>query len=91
MVIDDVPVMALTISAKPSINLQSLNYEDLTLIARILETELKTNPGTRNVYTLGEYGSVLTINLDKPNMLHAGAFLHSVDDLKISLSHCKLD
>jgi multidrug efflux pump subunit AcrB len=76
MGIDDVPIMALTLSAKlfdglsssPSSNPQSLSYEDLTRIAHSLETELKTIPGTRDIYTLGEHRSVLTITLDSTRM-----------------------
>jgi multidrug efflux pump subunit AcrB len=72
MGIDDVPIMALTLSNKPSNsfpnNPQALSYEDLTRIAHSLETELKTIPGTRNVYTLGEHKSVLTITLDSTRM-----------------------
>jgi multidrug efflux pump subunit AcrB len=72
MGIDDVPIMALTLSNKPSNsfpnNTPALSYEDLTRIAHSLETELKTIPGTRNVYTLGEHNSVLTITLDSTRM-----------------------
>jgi multidrug efflux pump subunit AcrB len=66
MGIDDVPIMALTLSAKPGIS--DLSREDLTRLAHSLETELKTIPGTRDVYTLGEHRSVLTITLDSSRM-----------------------
>lgn len=66
MGIDDVPIMALTLSSKLDTN--TFNHEDLTRLAHSLETELKTIPGTRDVYTLGEHKSVLTITLDSNRM-----------------------
>ncbi len=70
MGIDDVPIMALTLSAKPdaSKGANSIGYEDLTRLAHSLETELKTIPGTRDIYTLGEHKSVLTVTLDSNRM-----------------------
>jgi multidrug efflux pump subunit AcrB len=66
MGIDDVPIMALTLSAKDSAF--PFSHEDLTRLAHSLETELKIIPGTRDVYTLGEHKSVLTITLDSSRM-----------------------
>jgi len=66
MGIDDVPIMALTLSAKAG--LLAFSREDLTRLAHSLETELKTIAGTRDVYTLGEHRSVLTITLDSSRM-----------------------
>ena len=66
MGIDDVPIMALTLSAKAG--LFAFSREDLTRLAHSLETELKTIAGTRDVYTLGEHRSVLTITLDSSRM-----------------------
>ena len=70
MGIDDVPIMALTLSAKPdaSNSANRIGYEDLTRLAHSLETELKTIPGTRDVYTLGEHKSVVTVTLDSSRM-----------------------
>lgn len=68
MGIDDVPIMALTLSTKPADGQQTFSHEDLTRIAHSLETELKTIPGTRDVYTLGEHKSVLTVTLDSNRM-----------------------
>lgn len=64
MGIDDVPIMALTLSSGDP----SLDHEDLTRIAHSLETELKTIPGTRDIYTLGEQNSVISIRLDPSKM-----------------------
>lgn len=61
MGIDDVPIMALTLSSRTTDIQQAFSHEDLTRIAHSLETELKTIPGTRDVYTLGEHKSVLKI------------------------------
>jgi multidrug efflux pump subunit AcrB len=66
MGIDDVPIMALTLSAKN--DAFPFSHEDLTRLAHSLETELKIIPGTRDVYTLGEHKSVLTITLDSSRM-----------------------
>ena len=68
MGIDDVPIMALTLSTKSGDKQQAFSYEDLTRIAHSLETELKTIAGTRDIYTLGEHKSVLTITLDSNRM-----------------------
>ena len=68
MGIDDVPIMALTLSSRTTDIQQAFSHEDLTRIAHSLETELKTIPGTRDVYTLGEHKSVLTITLDSTRM-----------------------
>lgn len=64
MGIDDVPIMALTLSSQSS----DINHEELTRLAHSLETELKTVPGTRDIYTLGEHNSVLSIRLDPSKM-----------------------
>ena len=64
MGIDDVPIMALTLSSQDS----SLTAQDLTRLAHSLETELKTIPGTRDIYTLGQQNSVLSIQLDPSKM-----------------------
>ena len=67
MGIDDVPIMALTLSAKTD-HAFPFTHEDLTRLAHSVETELKTLPGTRDVYTLGEHKSVLTVTLDSSRM-----------------------
>ena len=73
MGIDDVPIMALTLSNKPLSNtaeaLPLLDHEALTRIAHSLETELKTIPGTRDIYTIGQHNSILSIELD-PNKMN---------------------
>ena len=64
MGIDDVPIMALTLSSQDT----TMGHEQLTRIAHSLETELKTIAGTRDIYTLGEHNSVLSIRLDPSKM-----------------------
>lgn len=64
MGIDDVPIMALTLSSDDP----AMGHEELTRIAHSLETELTTVPGTRDIYTLGEHNSVLSIRLDPSKM-----------------------
>ena len=64
MGIDDVPIMALTLSSKDP----SISHQTLTQLAHSLETELKTITGTRDIYTLGQQNSVLSIQLDPHKM-----------------------
>lgn len=75
MGIDDVPIMALTLSNKAD-SPNPLSPEDLTRLAHSLETEIKTISGTRDVYTLGEQNSVLTIELD-PNKMNGHSITFS--------------
>lgn len=65
MGIDDVPIMALTLSSDDP----AMGHQELTRIAHSLETELTTVAGTRDIYTLGEHNSVLSIRLD-PNKMN---------------------
>jgi multidrug efflux pump subunit AcrB len=64
MGIDDVPIMALTLSSDDP----AIGHQELTRLAHSLETELTTVPGTRDIYTLGEHNSVLSIRLDPSKM-----------------------
>lgn len=74
MGIDDVPIMALTLSNKILANTtliegsNQLDHEALTRIAHSLETELKTIAGTRDIYTIGQHNSILSIELDANKM-----------------------
>jgi multidrug efflux pump subunit AcrB len=68
MGIDDVPIMALTLSNKVQAGSKQLDHEALTRIAHNLETELKTIPGTRDIYTVGQHNSILSIELDANKM-----------------------
>ena len=85
MGIDDVPIMALTLSNKALLNETDdqastpLSHEALTRIAHSLETELKTIPGTRDIYTIGQHNSILSIELD-PNKMNG----HSITFADIS-------
>lgn len=64
MGIDDVPIMALTLSSENP----DIDHEALTRIAHSLESELSTIAGTRDIYTLGEHNAVLSIQLDPSKM-----------------------
>ncbi|OUS40406.1 multidrug transporter AcrB, partial [Oleispira antarctica] len=68
MGIDDVPIMALTLSNKIPSGSEQLDHEALTRIAHNLETELKTIAGTRDIYTVGQHNSILSIELDANKM-----------------------
>jgi multidrug efflux pump subunit AcrB len=77
MGIDDVPIMALTLSNKITSNKvlsnktedsHRLDHEALTRIAHSLETELKTIAGTRDIYTIGQHNSILSIELSPHKM-----------------------
>jgi multidrug efflux pump subunit AcrB len=76
--IDDVPVMALTLwSDDPG-----TGVEDLSAVARTLETELKRVPGTRDVYTIGAPDRVVAVTLDPARL---AAFGLSVGEVAQSL------
>jgi multidrug efflux pump subunit AcrB len=76
--IDDVPVMALTLwSDDPG-----TGVEDLSAVARTLETELKRVPDTRDVYTIGAPDRVVAVTLDPTRL---AAFGLSVGEVAQSL------
>jgi len=58
--IDDVPIMALTLSSTNPAH----TAHDLSDIAHTLETELKRVPGTRDIYTLGAPDDIVRVTLD---------------------------
>jgi multidrug efflux pump subunit AcrB len=66
--IDDVPVMALTLwSDDPE-----TGVEQLSAVARTLETELKRVPGTRDVYAIGAPDRVVAVTLDPTRLAAFG-------------------
>ncbi|MGN6152432.1 MAG: efflux RND transporter permease subunit [Lysobacteraceae bacterium] len=66
--IDDVPVMALTLwSDDPD-----TGVEQLSAVARTLETELKRVPGTRDVYAIGAPDRVVAVTLDPTRLAAFG-------------------
>ncbi|NNM50767.1 MAG: efflux RND transporter permease subunit [Pseudomonadales bacterium] len=75
MGIDDVPVLALTLSSSDS----SLGAFDLERVAHSLEMALKRVPGTREVSTIGGPGDILRIDMD-PDALRA----HQLSALQIA-------
>ncbi|MBT1446308.1 efflux RND transporter permease subunit [Shewanella sp. JM162201] len=58
--IDDVPIVSLTLWSEDP----NTTPEQLTHVARGLETELKRIPGTREIYTLGQHELVLNVRID---------------------------
>ncbi len=67
MGIDDVPVMALTLSAT-----DDRGPTALAEVAHTLETELKRVPGTRDVYTIGAPERAVVVELDTPRLATYG-------------------
>ncbi|GAA4784746.1 efflux RND transporter permease subunit [Lysobacter hankyongensis] len=76
--IDDVPVMALTLWSDDA----GTGVEELSAVARTLETELKRVPGTRDVYTIGAPDRVVAVTLDPARL---SAFGLSVGEVAQSL------
>ncbi len=68
MGIDDVPVMALTLSTDDP----QRGATELAAVAHTLETELKRVPGTRDVYTIGAPERVVTVELDATRLAAYG-------------------
>ncbi|ABM00388.1 efflux RND transporter permease subunit [Shewanella amazonensis] len=77
--IDDVPIVSLTLWSEA----QDITPEQLTHVARGLETELKRIPGTREIYTLGQHELVLNVRID-PAALSAYGLSYS--DINRALS-----
>ncbi|MFN9450103.1 MAG: efflux RND transporter permease subunit [Rubrivivax sp.] len=69
--IDDVPIVALTLS-QPSAAPGDSATADLERIAATLETELKRVPGTREVQTIGGAGRSIQVHLDPERMRARG-------------------
>ncbi|MXR69070.1 AcrB/AcrD/AcrF family protein [Shewanella sp. JBTF-M18] len=77
--IDDVPIVSLTLWSKD--NTQSA--EQLTHIAKGLESELKRIPGTREIYSVGSHEISLNVRIDPAKMSFYGL---TYDDINRSLS-----
>ncbi len=77
--IDDVPVLALTLSSERVDN----SAYDLERIAHNLENELKRVPGTREIKTLGGPGRVVEVQLDAARLAAASL---SIADLRYALA-----
>ncbi len=93
MGIDDVPIMAITLSAKntaadqtSAAGLLSTSdvppISDLTKVAHALESELKKVPGTRDIYTIGERNQVVNVTVDPLRMNAHGL---TFDDVRNAL------
>ncbi len=78
MGIDDVPIMAITLSSDDN----SVAAADLTQVAHALETELKRIPGTRDIYSIGEHSAVVQVKLDPARMNGYGL---AFDDVRNAL------
>ncbi|QBF84084.1 efflux RND transporter permease subunit [Shewanella maritima] len=79
--IEDVPIFGLTLWSKdPSVSAQQLSD-----VAKVVETELKRIPGTREIYTQGLAEQTLNIKLD-PNKLrqHQLAFNDIAQVLRVN-------
>ena len=75
--IDDVPVMALTLWSAGT-GASQADPEQLTAVARTLETEIKRIPGTRDVYTIGAPDRVVAVMLDPTRLAAFGLSIGEV-------------
>lgn len=66
--IDDVPIMSLTLWSKS----QTQSAEQLTHVAKGLETELKRIPGTREITSIGTHDVSLNVRIDPAKMSFYG-------------------
>jgi multidrug efflux pump subunit AcrB len=80
--IDDVPVLAVTLWSR-----EVLAANDLERVARTLEAELKSVPGTREVQTIGGPGRAVHVWLDPARMRERGV---DVLGLKATLAAANL-
>ena len=64
MGIDDVPIMAITLTAENT----DMTSAELTQVAHALEIELKRVNGTRDIYTLGGQSNVAEVRLNPAKM-----------------------
>lgn len=81
--IDDVPIVALTLSAQRP----DAGAYELERIAHAMEAELKRVPGTREVVTMGGPGRGVLIELDAARMRSSGV---TVDDMRRALQSANL-
>ncbi|TVP15296.1 efflux RND transporter permease subunit [Shewanella sp. KCT] len=77
--IDDVPIVSLTLWSKD----RAQSAEQLTHIAKGLESELKRIPGTREIYSVGSHEISLNVRIDPAKMSFYGL---TYDDINRSLS-----
>ncbi|QYJ92494.1 efflux RND transporter permease subunit [Shewanella spartinae] len=77
--IDDVPIVSLTLWSKD----KAQSAEQLTHIAKGLESELKRIPGTREIYSVGSHEISLNVRIDPAKMSFYGL---TYDDINRSLS-----
>ncbi|WP_258405102.1 efflux RND transporter permease subunit [Shewanella psychrotolerans] len=77
--IDDVPIVSLTLWSKST----ETSAEQLTHIAKGLETELKRIPGTREIYSVGRHDVSLNVRIDPAKMSFYGL---TYDDISNSLA-----
>ncbi|QYJ96378.1 efflux RND transporter permease subunit [Shewanella alkalitolerans] len=77
--IDDVPIVSLTLWSKD----KKQSAEQLTHIAKGLESELKRIPGTREIYSVGSHEISLNVRIDPAKMSFYGL---TYDDINRSLS-----
>ncbi|HHC74450.1 MAG TPA: efflux RND transporter permease subunit [Thiothrix sp.] len=76
--IDDVPIVTLTLWTKD----ETIGNFELKQVAHAIESELKREPGTRNIYTVGGAQHVVHVLLDNTKL---AAYNIAVDDLRNAL------
>jgi len=79
--IDDVPIVALTLSSKTA------SAFDLERIAHSLEADLKRVPGTREVRTIGGPGRAIIIEIDPARMAGSGVTVADIRGALQSANH----
>ncbi|MCG9696281.1 efflux RND transporter permease subunit [Shewanella sp. Isolate11] len=77
--IDDVPIVSLTLWSKSN----NISTEQLTDVAKGLETELKRIPGTGEIYTIGRHDISLNVRIDPTKLNFYGL---TYDDISQSLA-----
>ncbi|WP_076537189.1 efflux RND transporter permease subunit [Shewanella sp. UCD-KL21] len=75
--IDDVPIFGLTLwSDDPT-----MNPEQLTKVATVLETELKRIPGTREIYSQGRHELIANVRLDPSKLNSFGITIEQIEQV----------
>lgn len=84
--IDDVPIVSLTLWSKSTLT----SAEQLTQVAKGLETELKRIPGTREIYTVGSHNVSLNVRIDPAKMSFYGLTYDAISNSLASNNHVSM-
>ena len=84
--IDDVPIVSLTLWSKSTLT----SAEQLTQVAKGLETELKRIPGTREIYTVGSHNVSLNVRIDPAKMSFYGLTYDAISHSLASNNHVSM-